>query len=864
MIPPITEWWGKARLDPLTGRVSAWHPLADHCLDVATVFRRLSTLPHFKRVLDRAAGAELTSLQLERISVFALLHDIGKFNRGFQAKLIPGVRFAGHVREAAGFFSRGDDAADTIEFRRLTEWFNAGDEAVARLLLAAISHHGTPLVFDDLFDHRKQGLYASWWMPAHDDPLAGVRALMGVAKRGFPEAFSAGTALDVSPALQHRFAGFLMLADWIASDTRFFPYRVNADEDRLRVAEAGCSRALAAVGLDVARPRTLLQGRDPTFDDVFGFAPYPLQVLLSEELPVDESTRVLLVESETGSGKTEAALAWFLRLFREDAVAGLYFALPTRVAARELYERVVGAIRSAFPDAASRLSPVLLAVPGYAKVDGELPVLAPASGNLWTDDPGDERREHAWASEHPKRFLAAPVAVGTIDQALMSILQTRHAHLRSACLDRSLLVVDEVHASDPYMRSLLAVLNRHHTDAGGRVLLLSATLGEAGRALLLRHPPAPLPEAESRPYPAASTLRYIATLPRRSGRNVRVSFIDGLDDWEGHVRVIAASLCEGARVLVVLNTVSRANRMLRELEACPSVDRAALFSVNGVGCPHHGRFAREDRLILDRAVSERLGPRSAQGPVVLVGTQTLEQSLDIDADLLITDHCPMDVLLQRIGRLHRHRRERRPAAHASAHCIVLSVVGNRLEEFLRARTGEGRGPAGIGTVYDDLRVLKLTRAVIESASVIRIPDDNRRLVESATHPHALAALPATWSAHARFIEGQVMAQCRQAELAAIETLPFGDFRFQPLGERVATRLGLGDRAVRFPGELRTPFGSAVNSLNVPAHLARGLDESVSPAEVEQRDDGFRFSLGERQYDYSRFGLEARQPDVRPA
>jgi len=102
----------------------------------------------------------------------------------------------------------------------------------------------------------------------------------------------------------------------------------------------------------------------------------------------------------------------------------------------------------------------VLAVPGYAQVDG-IPAqqLLPdeEAANRWQDDSDLRYRERRWAAEHPKRFLAAPIAVGTIDQALLSAVQTAHAHLRAICLDRSLLVVDEVHASDHYMTQLLKV-----------------------------------------------------------------------------------------------------------------------------------------------------------------------------------------------------------------------------------------------------------------------------------------------------------------------------------------------------------------------------------------------------------------------
>ena len=161
-------------------------------------------------------------------------------------------------------------------------------------------------------------------------------------------------------------------------------------------------------------------------------------------------------------------------------------------------------------------------------------------------------------------------------------------------------------------------------------------------------------------------------------------------------------------MLVVLNTVDRAIRMFRAVESSSALDGAWLFRCRGQACPHHGRFAPEDRAVLDKATSVRMGKGTPPGPVLLIGTQTLEQSLDIDADLLITDLAPSDVLLQRVGRLHRHNRTR-PPGYENARCVVL-VPDRSLETGLDSR-GEVSGDfkrIGYGSVYEDLRSLEMT------------------------------------------------------------------------------------------------------------------------------------------------------------
>lgn len=855
---PIDGFWGKARRSPDGSAVEAWHPLEDHCIDVATTFRALCELDGIKRSLDAAVGSELTSAQVDRLAVFALLHDVGKFNLGFQGKLAARAPQVGHVLESAGLFGLGEVATEALAIARLSAWFVGGVDSFQSMLFASISHHGEPLSLQRIEREDACRRCARWWSPAGTlDPVEGVRRLIAQAQRILPNAFDEAPPIEATTALQHRFAGLVMLADWIGSDTSHFPYRHSPDEDRVATARFAAVAAIHAIGLHVQHSRCDLARRAPTFSQVFGRSPHPLQQLLADEIPVNDSARLLVAESETGSGKTEAALAWFLRLFREARVDGMYFALPTRVAARELYGRVVAAMHAAFPGTTERLAPVLLAVPGYARTDGSPTLLPRPEGTLWPDGAREAARDRAWVAENPKRFLAAPVAVGTIDQALLSVLKVRHAHLRSVCLDRLLLVIDEVHASDTYMRRVMQALLAHHRSVGGWSLLLSATLGEGARAAFLGRRPAPLAQAQDAPYPAVSSAIDTIPLAGGSGREktVRVEFVDALEDFSAIVALLADALSQGARVLAVMNTVGRAVALMRAAEQSGRIDPDHLFAVRGVRCPHHGRFAREDREVLDRAVTERFGPATADGPVLAIGTQTLEQSLDIDADLLVTDHCPMDVLLQRIGRLHRHRRNR-PQGFGSARCIVLGPPADEFERFIRPnRKGEGLGPAGLGTVYEDLRVLKLTRDVLQARAEIEIPRDNRRLVESTTHPDALSSLSGDrWTLHAQFLVGSELTQRRAADLGVIEALPFGELAFGELRERVTTRLGLSDRMVRLPHEVLTPFGQRVVEIAMPGHLAP-RDEAVDAANLEAGAEGFRFTLADRRYSYSRFGLE---------
>jgi CRISPR-associated endonuclease/helicase Cas3 len=841
--------WGKFGAD------GSYHPLVDHCLDVSVVFRFLLDQNWMARVSNLKDG------QKDRLAAVAFLHDLGKCNWGFQAKADPHAReTAGHVMEALAFLYDLSNLWPPAWVNLITEvsdWF-ADPEQAAQLLVASISHHGRPISleydFEQWITHPKNRHHRNLWKATEDyAPLAAIDALAQTVRETFPEAFRKDIPLvDANPALQHRFAGLLMLADWIGSDTQFFPFRRNAQEDRRAFACSAAQKALQAIGL------TPPEHRQPKpFASVFPFAPTPLQTALADTLEVGDTTRLLLVESDTGSGKTEAALAWFFRLYAQRHVDGLYFALPTRVAAREIYDRVRHAVDTAF-EPELRPRPVLLAAPGYVKVEGFAlpPLLVDPLGILWDDNAEDLRREQLWSAERPKRFLAAPIAVGTIDQALLSVLQVKHSLMRSVCLDRHLLVVDEVHASDPYMREVLRGLLRGHLARGGWALLLSATLGESAAAAYFERDTVSLEEAIARPYPLVSAHSQAWPVPAARERRVHLELSPTLMDDEALLPDLITALESGTRVLVVCNTVARANTLFRQVEKTLSASHPhllpALFNHQGVCCPHHGRFAREDREQLDAAVTAQLGKGSPAGARLLIGTQTLEQSLDIDADWLITDLAPMDVLIQRLGRLHRHARHHRPQGFETPKARI-RVPARDLTQYLDKRA-DLRAPAGLGSVYADGRVLACTWNILQQHPVLELPRQARVCIERTTHPEAMDALPEAWQKHGQQLAGRVQAEANQALRSLLDDKPFGELHYADKSEQVLTRLGDPTLDLPLAELMRSPFGAILHRVSIPARWLPGI-EAPDAVAAEPFPDGFRFTIADKSFRYTRFGLE---------
>lgn len=656
-----------------------------------------------------------------------------------------------------------------------------------------------------------------------------------VLRRWFPKAFIATSDSDPipnTPRFQHMVAGLVALADWIGSDRRFFEFFEPFDYDYNHTARSRATRAMEALCMN---PCTFAPLSPPSFTKLTGFAsPNPAQAAVGD---VEKSARLVILEAETGSGKTEAALWRFTNLLVAGEVSGLYFAVPTRAAARQLFCRVNRAMKRVLENGPE----AVLAIPGTVRAGEFKGQRLPNWRVLWDDDAGPELGR--WAAEHATRFLAAPIGIGTIDQAMLAGLQVKHAHLRGSALSRSLLVIDEVHASDSYMTEILVPLVKSHLAVGGHAMLMSATLGSRARVRWTEQSQPPFAACKSTPYPAVWTpgdqlLRPVIGIGR--SKSVHIESVSTMDPAEAARRAVSAAEA-GARVLVIRNTVRGA---VETWDAVQESGKASvLMQVNGHPALHHSRYAVEDRQLIDAAV-EGVLDTSPDRPVcgcVVIGTQTLEQSLDIDADLLITDLCPMDVLLQRIGRLHRRHDLPRPNGFEVARTSVL-VPENGLDPLAAPSFEHGlgawEGNEGFSGVYRDLAVLELTKRAIDSNTVWTIPDANRKLVESATHPDRTNALLKekgdAWERYDQKYGGTEAAAAMLAKLNVLDrSKQLAGMCFPDSDEPIMTRLGEERAILTLDPPQEGPFGSLVERIALPAHLCRGIRDFETRAEVER-------------------------------
>lgn len=744
----VLGFWGKSR-QAFPEAKPVCHPLVYHSLDVAAVADQLLTaFPRRLRSLAGLCSAEPEAMRALLVRLIAL-HDIGKFHPVFQAKL-PELCPPGLLKHGAVGPSRHDLLGFVMmEEYRVFEDFAAylpgwHENYDFKPLYAAIAfHHGG--ASDASADGSYKGIDAV--KPACDfyrHELCALLPLAGVVPQPGEKALA---------VLTWAVAGLTVLADWIGSNARYFEYPRPAMTlaDYWQHAQTRAGKAVRAAGILPAQPRTLRsaahflperEGKKP--------AASPLQEA-AFKTPLEEGPQLFIIEDVTGAGKTEAALILASRLLSENRASGLFFALPTMATANAMYERMAGACERIF-EPESRPSLVLAHgrkalhegfVNSVLDIDDD-----EASPRART--PAEETAEAtcaAWIADDRRKAFFAHIGAGTIDQALLGVLPSRHQALRLWGLADRVLIIDEAHAYDTYVNKEMERLIEFHTALGGSTIVLSATLSTEGRRMLLdafsRGAGGAARKAERGEYPlltaiAKDGLREEPVLMRDGlGRSLPVR---RLSDSEAALDEICAAAESGAAVAWIRNAVDDA------IEACAELEKRGLQPLL-----LHARFAMGDRLRKERQVAQSLGRDSKpeqRRSFVVVGTQILEQSLDYDVDAMVTDLAPIDLMIQRAGRLWRHKREARPIP--SRELMVLSPDPEHVQD---ANWYAGLLPRSAGVYCDPGLVWRSAKALCDAGS-IDTPGNIRDLIAKVYDSTSMLETPSEFDRKAIQAEGK--------------------------------------------------------------------------------------------------------------
>ena len=759
-----------------------WLPLWQHMDDSAAVAERLwdEWLPSSaQRVIASALpGGKADGRRLARW--LAGVHDIGKATPAFAFQ----VRYlANRMRE------HGLAMPDAIPYQErkfalhaaagqllLEAWLSeihGWDVQQARQFAVVVGgHHGIPPTCQSLEQAKARPALlgrasgsASQWRSTHRELMDWSAVRFGVADR-LPE----WRNIRLPQPAQVLLTGLVIVSDWIASNDELFPYDP--------VTLGAPSRIDAAwEGLDLPIP---WQARVPaeTVDELLAtrFAlpanavARPVQfkaVDLARSMP---TPGLLIIEAPMGEGKTEAALAAAEVLAARSGAGGCFIALPTRATSDAMFQRIMywlGQVPDADPD---RGALAVALAHGKARFNNDYRDLMhrgrvvgveqdeESSGGTGKLSPR-ELAVHHWLSGRKKSMLSSFV-VGTIDQLLFASLKSRHLALRHLGLAGKIVIIDEAHAYDVYMSQYLDRTLEWLAAYGVPTIVLSATLpARRRRELFLAYDRGRNPRASSAPQrrswrradsapatqqhdPLEGDIGYPALIssgsdgtPRveiaaTSGRETTVMMERVEDDLPALSALLRQELVGGGCALVVCNTVRRVQ------EAAAELRRA--FGPFGVEVSvAHSRFLAPDRAQKDQWLRDRFGPPEHCARIgvrrptshVVVASQVAEQSLDVDFDLLVSDLAPVDLLLQRMGRLHRHLRGKdqrdRPARLRQAKCFLRGVDWNALPPQPAA------GSVRVYRLHSLLRSLAVLIERLDQGVPVRLPDDIAPLVQTA-------------------------------------------------------------------------------------------------------------------------------------
>lgn len=690
------------------GKRLGYHPLLYHLIDVSAAALALWDLALTTAIQTRLAGALGLSMEDARtwLAFLAGAHDLGKASVAF-ARQVPAALSRLDAFGLAGQANPRDaphGAVSALELRRLLPELGVPAAIAERMADSVGAHHGSIYERRVLKDLPPSALGRGAWAEARHDLLFALASFLDVPLR---------TPMSLDTATAMWLAGFVSVADWIGSDEQFFAWAStdgsipNFDSNYVAWAQSQARTALHSLGWQ-AQP---VPPDERSFEDLFDYPPNPMQEAVMGLAPTEQG--LVVVEAPMGLGKTEAAFWLADHWSRQLGTRGFYVALPTQATSNQMFTRVLAYLRRRYPDQDVNLQ----LLHGHASLSAEFEALQRRDVHQPSDIDGG--RGDVLAAEwftHRKRGLLAPYGVGTIDQLLLAVLQTRHLFVRLFGLAGKTVVIDEVHAYDTYMSTLLEQLLRWLAALGSPVVLLSATLPDSRRqALAAAYAEGvgrTLGKLDAVAYPRLTWVGVVAGVTSISvepptEHRVGIRWIE-----DGAIGpMLRGALRDGGVAAVVCNSVARAQEVYTALKQVFPPEELDLL---------HARYPFQARAERERRALHHFGKSGCRPHrMVLVATQIVEQSLDIDFDVLVTDLAPVDLLLQRTGRLHRHDRPGRPISHPEVWICGPVRIDDGIPVF------EGATQA----VYDPSILLR-TWIVLRGQQAVAIPNDVQALIEA--------------------------------------------------------------------------------------------------------------------------------------
>ena len=686
---------------------SLWLPLWMHLWDTAGIMERLVRywVPESTK---RAMGFRDEEALLATARFLGGVHDIGKATVVFQANILRALPEARQRLETLTSLDCPVQNSRESPHARAGEAILLREDCPGGIASIVGAHHGKPQSYtavDDQLDGWESNYYPKGQKKVWESFW--TELLMTVLQDcGFDDT---AELYDLDPQEEVLLTGLLIMADWIASNTEYFPLVPVEELGSKADYPARVDRAWEKLQLPFPWEAQPGIAEPQEFAVRFGFAPNAVQRAVLEAVDSTMEPGILILEAQMGVGKTEAALAAAEIMASRFSLGGIFFGLPTQATANGIFPRLLG---WADTQSEEELPQAIKLAHGMAELN-ETYLQLQGYGVQLEEDASEEHQVqvHQWF-RGSKQALLANFVIGTVDQLLMAALAQKHVMLRHLGLAGKVVIIDECHAYDTYMNCYLDRALEWLGWYQVPVILLSATLPARRRAELIeayqKKKAAPdAPWKTSCGYPLltwtdGAEVKQMAIPLDAPGRAVQVV---PLTEPELPA-LLRRKLAEGGCAGVIVNTVKKAQKIAQLLRESLPEKEVQLF---------HAQFLMPDRAAREKQLMERIGkesvPESRNG-LIVVGTQVMEQSLDIDLDVLVTELCPMDLLLQRIGRLHRHHRSR-PGPLQEAYCAILD-------------TGEEAFDAGSEAVYGQWLLWRTRKYLSRS---IQLPEDISPLVQ---------------------------------------------------------------------------------------------------------------------------------------
>ena len=699
----LIYFWGKTSKKE-NNTPDVFHPVIYHLIDVGFVAasmlkaNSLNTLDKICEAFDIKNKDSAISL----VAFLIALHDIGKVSPSFESKdeylcnalkMLGIVSFDGLIREK--FYHQIESYR--ILLKQQFDFIDSTQETRNTIALCVGSHHGSFCSATESASYPETDNKKDWQKIQQEMINSLIEIFQPISIKLNPQNQSvAGMLLN----------GITILADWLGSNEYYFPPSNHIPiEKYIPVSQTKAKKIVA----DKLIGQPIKWEQNPTFAHLFPNikSPRGLQLCADvDNLPVLPKQFLAFVEASTGSGKTELALMLASRMQYEHKYSGFYHALPTIATSVRIFEdRFLPFIRH------------------HAKENKKVQSILI---NGQSDEINKLISKNLDFYINRKKSMLVPYGVGTVDQLMMAALNTRHGSLRITGLTNKVIIIDEVHAYDSYMTTIIERLLEWLKAINCSVIMLSATLPLNKKQQLIKAWSGKDLQYVDNSYPLITIVEddKVNTLKptiKEIDKKINIKYlIDNESNKSANIQYLLNSISDGGCAAYICNTIKGSQDAFDIANRLKSKDTAVFI--------YHARYNRINKKTIENLITEKFGVEKNRRPKksLVIATQVIEQSLDLDFDIIMTQLCPIDLLIQRIGRLFRHLFFKdtkqpiiRPPKLQTPNLILL------MPEI----EGEKANFGYYDLIYDH-NILYRTMAVLHNRSSISTPSDLRWLIDT--------------------------------------------------------------------------------------------------------------------------------------